>query len=401
MRFLSYMVLVLVLCCTALGVHRLLTPAAAPATISDADPSSARFVCPMHPSIHAQSAGICPICGMPLSPIGTSSKGLVYIDDKRRQTIGVCTQAVERGARTLMIRAPALITYDETRRTTIAPRFGGWVKSVYGNVPGSTVHAGDALFSIYSPELVAAQTDYLSAWSARSGAGADIGIADSLIALSRTKLMRLGMPEDQLAAFEQHPQLIDQLIIRAPADGTIIERTVVPGARIESGGVAMQLADLSTVWLEASVYAQDLTLLAPGQLLSVRAGDDPSLVLEAPITTVLPEFDPATRSGHIRAQLPNPQGRLRIGMLMECTVSVPLGQVLTVPDGAVIYAGEKRIAFVAIGGGHYRPTRVTVGRRGDDWIEVTEGLQAGDQVVSKGVFLLASESRLASGLEQW
>jgi Cu(I)/Ag(I) efflux system membrane fusion protein len=392
------LLLVLLLAAIVLGVHAALRPAAGPP--ADAGHAGlADFTCAMHPGVRSGSPGRCPECGMDLVPRPAAAGGEVTIAEGRRQLLGVRITTLRRAPATRTIRASGTVVYDEGRRSTIAPRFAGWIGAVYDCVPGRLVHAGDPLFSLMSPELIAAQTDYLNVLAAQARAGGEDGGRDGLVALARAKLVRLGMPADQLEEFERRRVPLEQIVIRAPADATVIERSVLPGARIEAGAPAVQLADLTSVWIEASVFAEDLPSLAAGQELALELQGGGRCV--APIAAILPEIDPATRTGRIRAAVANPDGRLKPGMLVGCAVQVTRDSLLTVPDEAVIYAGEKRVVFMALGGGRYRPVRVVLGVHGDGWSEVRDGVREGDTVVSSGVFLLASESRLAAGLDQW
>ncbi len=373
------------------------TAAASPAAASPAPdaPETAYWTCSMHPSVRQAQPGLCPICKMELVPVLASdlSGGMITVDEGRRQVIGVKLGKTEMVELTRELRAAAVVAIDETRLTEVTVRVGGWIRTLAADAPGKRFAKGDELFTLYSPELIAAQSEYVAGRAAdRDGA---------LTHAARTRLARLGMADAGVAALEAAGAPLEQVSIASPADGVVLEKTVVAGARVESGTRVLRLADLSRVWVEAAIHEQDLGLVAVGAQVAIELPAPGAVATEGTVAFVYPYVDDATRTGRVRIEVANADGALKPGMYATCVIRIPLGRRLTVPEDAVVYAGEHRVVFRDLGGGKLKPVDVTTGARAQGRIEILGGLADGDAIVVSGVFLLASESRIKSGTSQW
>ncbi len=358
----------------------------------------AHYTCPMHPSVKQATAGACPICGMDLVPVtkGELHSGVIIVDDARRQRIGVKTGKVERAPLNVEIRALGRITWDETRLEDVTLRVKGWIKGLRVNATGEPVRKGQVLFTLYSPELYAAQQEFLLA-NRRAGQHGD----QSLLEASRRRLRLWGVSDAQIDAIAKADEPIEYLPFLSPTSGYVIEKDVVEGAAIEPGMKLFRIAPLDRVWVEADVYEADLPHVKVGQTASVSLPFLPGRKFEGKVKYVYPYLTGETRTGRIRLELPNTGLELKPDMYADITFHRELGERLLVPASAVIYTGPRRLVFLDLGEGRFKPQVVQLGVRGADTFEVLDGLKDGDVVVTSGNFLIAAESRLRSSADFW
>ncbi len=361
---------------------------------SSADDAISHYTCPMHPSVHEKHEGKCPICGMDLVPVtqAEAKSGAVRVDPQRLQKIGVRFAEVERGPLVRSIRALGRVTWDETKLVDVALKVRGFVRGLRADALGARVARGDALFSVYSPELYAAQTEYLQAL--RSG-------NEPLRLAARARLRLWDVADRDVAALEQRGSPLEVLPVRSPASGVLVEKNVVEGAAFEPGMRLFRIAPLEQVWVEAEVYASDLPLVSVGQQATISAPYLPGRALEARVAYVLPSLASETRTARVRVELGNGDLALRPEMYVDVTLHADLGERVLVPASAVIVAGERRVVFVDRGEGQLEPRSITTGAATEDKVEVLSGLEPGERVVASGNFLIAAESRIQSALEQW
>lgn len=365
------------------------------------DGEIAYYTCSMHPSVKQETPGTCPICAMDLTPVTEEAveTGVIFVDEVRRQRIGVRTAPAQPREMTLTIRAVGEVQYDETRLSDVNLRMSGWVQRLVVDKTGQRVRRGQTLFTLYSPELYAAQLEYLTA--ARRQRGGTNETFASLRRASRRRLALLGMTDAQIKQLEQRGKARENVPIIAPASGYVIEKNVVEGARIDAGTLVYRIADLSRVWIDAEVYEADLPYLRPGLPAVVELPFVPDRSFEGRIDYVYPTLQGATRTGRIRVVLDNPELNLKPEMYANVRLEVDLGERLAIPDSAVIYTGPRRLVFVDLGEGRLRPSEVEIGVHAGGYYEVTDGLEAGDVVVTSGNFLIAAESRIRSAAKYW
>lgn len=357
------------------------------------DEGIAYYTCPMHPSVHSDRPGQCPICGMTLTPVSTADleSGIVRIDDARRATAGIRTGKVERVPMTRTLRAVGRIAYDETRLRDVTLKLGGWITKLHVTQTGQPVRQGQLLFTLYSPELFAAQQEYLLAR----------GRADSLARAAEKKLQLWGLTPAQIAKVAEKGEPLEDVPFYAPAGGYVIEKNVVEGAMVQAGERLFRIAALDKVWVEADIYEADLRTVKVGQRADVALSYLPGATFEGKVAYVYPYLDPMTRTGKVRIELANAGRELKPDMYATVSFAVDLGTRLQVPVDAVVYTGPRRLVFVDVGEGRLRPQEVTLGARTDDRVEVLTGLAEGDTIVTSGNFLVAAESRIRSAAKLW
>ena len=376
---------------------------------SHATPKGARevahYTCSMHPSVKSAENGICPMCAMALAPVFRREveSGEIVLDEGRRQRIGVTTARAELRPLVVSVRAAGAVTYDQSRLTDLTLKVGGWIDELYADRPGQRVEAGEPLFTLYSPDLFEVQQKYVDALEnlenarkLRSPLSADL-----LIETRRQRLRLADLGPDQLERLEEHGLPVERMEILAPASGHVIEKNVVAGGAVSPGVRLLRIADLDRVWVEAEVYESELGLLAVGDAARVTLPHLPGRSFGGRIAFVYPWLDGATRTGRVRIELPNPGLALKPEMYAEVVLDPVLGERLAVPDQAILYAGDRHYVFLDLGGGRLRPRAVNVGQRAGEWVEVLDGLEPGEAVVTSGNFLIAAEARLKLALDQW
>ena len=317
------------------------------------------------------------------------------VDTYRRQLIGVTTGTVAKKHLIKIIRAAGKVSYDETRLTDISLKFDGWIGRLYANSLGAPVTKGWTLFTVYSPELVSAQDEYLDTLR-RNSTG-----SNGLRAAARRRLTLWDIGQAQIRALEKRGKAVEYLPIPSPASGIVIEKSVVSGTAVRAGARLLRIADLSTVWVEGQIYESELPWVRVGMGAEVVLPDIPGQSFPAKVTFINPYLEGDTRTARIRVELSNPEGILRPDMYAHLILKVDLGQRLVVPEEAVLFAGERRIVFLDLGDGRLQPRKIQTGLRNRDLIEVLHGLSESDVIVTSGNFLIAAESKLKAGVDQW
>lgn len=367
----------------------------------------AYYTCSMHPSVKGEQPGSCPICGMDLTPVTEDelATGTIIVDEKARRRIGVTLATVDKKPLIVPVRAVGEVAYDETALHDVSLRMSGWAQDLRVDETGQRVRRGQVLFSLYSPELFAAQLEYLNARRAigRAPEGSHTlrATSKSLAAAARQRLRLLGMSSAQIDTLARRGKAWENVPIVAPASGYVIEKNVVDGARVEAGTRVYRIANLDRVWIEAQVYESDLPYVSVGQKVEVTLPYAPGRTYQGTVDHIYPYLETSTRTATVRVVLANPELSLRPKMYANITFEADLGQRLVVPQSAVLYAGPRRLVFVQVSDNKLKPQEVTLGAKSGDYYEVVSGLEAGDIVVTSGNFLIASESRLKSATDLW
>ncbi len=354
------------------------------------------YHCPMHPNIRDGHASDCPICGMKLVPDkeqSTASSG-VHVPSEKQQWIGLKSEPVRLHSTSSSLRAPGRVTVDETRIVRVQTRYEGWIQSVQVDFTGKLVNKGDPMLTLYSPELVAGQQEYLLARRARDtlahSSMEHVGAANlSMLEVARNRLVyHFGMSASAIDELDRtgQPQRIQT--VHAPATGFVTARNAFPNQRVTPETELYTLADLSKVWVVADVNEADAA--------QVRVGS-PALIkpsLRGRVSYILPQVDPQTRTLKARIEAGNPGFALKPGQYVDVEFGVAHPPRLAVPEDAVIDTGSRTIVYIDLGNGHFAPREIVAGTITGGRVEVLAGLKQGDRVVSSGAFLLDSESRL-------
>jgi Cu(I)/Ag(I) efflux system membrane fusion protein len=321
----------------------------------------------------------------------------IIVDSRRRQLIGLETSTVTHYDLVKTIRAIGRVTYDERLLTKIALKYDAWIGELDVNYVGAPVLRGQRLFSIYSPELLAAQQEYLEARKRLSRRHSD----DSLLNAARQRLKLWDLSDSEISALEVRGTPREYVPISAPADGVVVAKHIDSGSAAKRGQTLLQIADLRKVWIEADVYEADIDLIREGMSATIQLPYLPDRTFAAVVDFVYPYLDKASRTGRLRLTLDNADGALKPDMYAEVSLNADIGHRLAVPEDAVIFAGESRVVFVDVGAGHLKPVRIKTGQHAAGLIEVTDGLSLGDVIVTSGNFLIAAETKLKAGIDQW
>ena len=379
------------------------------------------YQCPMHPTIVQDHPGDCPICGMKLVEVGSprvsghagpepsaapSVGGLapVEIDPARQQLIGLKTAEVTRGPIGGAWRTVGRVAIDETRVRHINLKVPGFVERIDVDFVGKRVKKGDPLFSIYSPELLSAQGEYLLALRtqrALSQAGGDSQKdGDALVQAARRKLALWDVPESEIARIARTGEPERTLTFYSPVAGVVTKKDVVEGMKLDAGAMPYEIVDLSSVWVLADIYESELRFVEEGMGATLRLNAFPNREFKGQVMFIDPLLDPQTRTVKVRLAFQNRTGELRPEMFGEVVLHGTPRDGLWVPLDAVIDSGTDKVVFVAGEGGKFEPRKVQLGAADESRVEVTAGLAQGERVVTRANFLVDSESRLRASLAE-
>ena len=359
----------------------------------------AYHTCSMHPSVKSAAPGTCPICGMDLVPVSQEElqSGSIMVEEGRRQTIGIKTGKVIKENFSFPIRLSGEVTYDQSRLTDISLRFNGWIGELNANFEGKTIKQGDILFTVYSPQLLSLQEEHLGTLKRSQGRNQP----NALLNASRKRLKLWGLNATQISRLEQKGKAQDYLPIFAPTNGVVINKGIVSGSAFNQGERLLRIADLSQVWVEAFAYEQDLPLITPGIMAVIQLPSDPEKEFTAKVMQIDPFLGTNTRTTRVRFQVNNASGKLKPGVFAKVILQIKLGRKLLVPVDAVLVSGEKRIVFLDLGNGRLKPQAIKTGYSDGEMVVVLDGLSQGDAIITSGNFLIAAESKLKLGIDQW
>jgi membrane fusion protein, copper/silver efflux system len=333
--------------------------------------------------------------------------GTVKISPEKQQLIGVKLGAVERKALTQTLRILGRVAADETRIYRIIAAADGWIVNAFNNPTGSLVKKDDLLASVFIPETLIEQRNYIT-WLVGGGLGAPDRVLQTRNPLQYVwskqqfieNLQKLGMGDSQIEEIERTRQVIQTVLIKSPTTGFVTLRDVSPTQRFLKGNELFRITDLSRVWIVADLFENESGYLQPGKNVKVSLPAR-GMTFQAKVSDVLPQFDPATRTLKVRLEAANPGYVLKPDMFVDLDLPVSLPPVIAVPADAVLDSGIKKIIFVDQGNGFFEPREVETGKRIGNRVEIVKGLTPGEKIVVSGNFLIDSESRLelaASGM---
>jgi membrane fusion protein, copper/silver efflux system len=329
--------------------------------------------------------------------------GAVQISPERQQLIGVKIGTVEIKSIEKVIRTVGRVDYDEKKIVTVSPKIGGWVEDLFVDFTGKFVRQGDPLLTLYSPELVATQEEYLLSLKAKKDLSKSsfpevAGSGDSLAESARRRLRLWDISDDQIKSLEETGQSKKTLTLYSPFSGFVLEKAAYKGMNVTPGMALYKLADLSVVWLIADVYEYELPFVTVGQQASVQLSYLPGETFTGRAVYIYPAIDPNTRTAKVRFEFPNTGGKLKPEMYANVEIKIQLGRKLVVQDDAVIDTGIRQMVILDKGSGYFEPREIKVGSKVGNEYEVISGLKAGERVVTSANFLIDSESKLKEAM---
>jgi Cu(I)/Ag(I) efflux system membrane fusion protein len=330
--------------------------------------------------------------------------GGIMVDPAKQQLIGMRIAEATYQPLDKTVRTVGRVEYDERKLKQISAKTEGWIERLYVDFTGQLVKRGDPLFTVYSPELVSTQEEYLLALQAKRQTSSSpfhhvAAAGNSLLEATRRRLLLWDITPEQIAELERNGRPTKTLTLASPIDGFVIEKTALEGMRVEPSMVLYKIADLSTVWVYADIYEYELPLVRVGQQATVRLSYDPGRTFQGRVIYIYPYLDSKTRTAKVRFELPNTgDRRLKPGMFADIELNVAMGRRLAVPQEAVLDSGTRQIVFVEKGEGHFEPQEVKLGLKVDNKYEILSGLKSGTRVVASANFFLDSESKLRESM---
>jgi Cu(I)/Ag(I) efflux system membrane fusion protein len=377
------------------------------------------YTCAMHPSVHAAEPGNCPICGMELIPVmkksgrpagaapaGGDAPTEFTIPLERQQLIGVTYSTVEKKTLQRALRAAGLVASENERHWDIVSRVQGYVQQLIVNSPGELVEKGQALLTIYSPDLLATQRELVDLLrmrdhAQRSGAAVALQNSTDLIVSAEQRLLQWNVTAQQIAEIERTREPQENVTLHSPYRGIVHEIHIGQGKNISVGTELMDLADLSVVWVWAEFYQDDAPLLKPGLPVTITTSAYPNEKFSGKIAVIDAFLNDERRTIRVRLDIDNPDMKLRPDMYVDAALQIYAGESLAVPFNAVLPTGTHNIVFVDKGGGRLEPRFVELGAKFGDFYVVTSGLKEGEHVVSSANFLVDAESKIQGALKSW
>lgn len=365
---------------------------------------------PMDPTYISDKPGKSPM-GMDLVPVyeGEEQSGgpTVVIDPVTVQNMGVQTVPVQEVNLSRDIRTVGYLNYNEEKLQRVNIKFSGWVEKLYVDETGQRVRKGEPMLSIYSPELVATQEEYLVAYhnaqKLKSSMFADVsGGSESLLESSRRRLLYWDITEKQIRDLEEHGKVSKAVTLYAPSNGVVIKKMVEDGMRVMPGMDLYQVADLSNLWVYGQIYQDEVPFVKTGQPVKVHVSYIPGKTYRGRVDYVYPVLEEKTRNVNVRIVVPNPNLELKPNMYVTVEFASSIGSHVTaIPSDAVIRTGTRNVVFVALGGGKFEPRNVVLGAEGQNsLVQVLSGVHRGENVVTSAQFMIDSESRLKEAIQK-
>jgi Cu(I)/Ag(I) efflux system membrane fusion protein len=411
-------------------------------TAAAADQDVDYYTCTMHPSVHSKTPGKCPICSMDLVPVkkktaqntetktatkaqpstgpmedmkmgsagqkpGESSEFTVPVE--RQQQIGVTYDTVKKRPIQFSIRSVGMLEPDSSKIFDYVARVDGYVQELKVSSPGQQVSPGQPLITIYSPDLHSTEQELVNLLNDRERTGASRSSNDQLIDGSKRRLKLWNVSDQEIAELERSRKPSDRLVLRSPFDGVVNEVMSRPGMNVKAGDKLVSVLDLSTLWVWAEFYENEIGLLKEGQPIDVTLPALPDQTFQGRIAVINPSIDPTKRTARVRIDIPNTKRQLRPGMYANVEVKIDDGEGLTIPIQAALPTGERVLVFIDRGQGKLLPRYVQVGRsftvfdgqQEQSFYQVLNGLQQGERIVTSANFLIDAESQVQGALKDF
>jgi len=373
------------------------------------------YTCTMHPSVHSETPGKCPICGMDLVAVlkrqtspspsandeDANAAREIVVPVERQQQIGVTYATVERLPLNHTLRAVGMVDADVQRHWTFVARVDGYVEKLFITSAGALVDKNAPLMSIYSPDLLTTARELVMLLRMRDEAKskATLETPTRLIDAAKSRLRQWNVTDEQIAELEQKREPSQAMTLRSPFRGAVQELPAHQGVNVKVGDRLIDIVDLSVVWVWAEFYESELSMLQAGQRVTVSTNAYPNERFDGEVALINPFLDPAKRTAKVRVDIPNPDFKLRPGMYANVELGMKMGEGLTVPVGAIMPTGDRLIAFVDKGNGRIEPRLVQLGEKIGDRYEVKSGLSEGERVVASANFLIDAESQVQGALK--
>lgn len=386
--------------CSAFFVMLLLT-ACKNKKATEAAKSDTYYTCSMHPQIMQDKPGTCPICHMDLIPVAKSNekKDELMLSDEQIQLGNIQTDTLGRALVGDKVVLTATLNFDEMKVNTVSARVTGRIDRLYFKNTGDYIKKGDHLFDLYSEELNTAKQEYLAALERQQALGNSIVDFKQLLQSAKNKLLLWGVSESQIDALAKTKQFSPLTAFYSTATGYVTELPVKEGQYVMEGGVVVKLANLSTLWAEAQVYASQLAAVDYKGVATVQLPDMPGKEITGKVTFANPEISADTRINLLRVSIPNTGNQLKPGMPAYVVLKGNTGNAMTLPIDAVLRDGKMAMVWVQTDKNTYKRKMVETGSESGDRIEIKAGLQNGDVVVISGAYLLNSEYVFKKGAE--
>jgi Cu(I)/Ag(I) efflux system membrane fusion protein/cobalt-zinc-cadmium efflux system membrane fusion protein len=409
------------------------------------------YTCGMHPQIISDEQGLCPICEMNLTPVKNEnqkksgerkilyyrnpmnpsvisktpqkdemgmdyvpvyedeagSEGIVTIDPEIQQNMNVKTAVVESKKLSSRVTTNGVLLTDETKEYIANTRVDGWVEKLYVNYTGQFVQKGSKLMDIYSPMLVSAQQELLTAFSyqnsmSKSSLNDILKSSNELVKNAVRKLQLLNVSDSEIERLKETKEIKTFVTLLAQNSGTVLEKNVIEGQKIMAGEPLLKIANLSNLWLTADVYEYELSKIKIKSKAYINYNFLPGKTYEGKVTFIYPTIDPQSRTVKVRIDVSNSIGELKPSMFANVVIEGPVfDSTPVVPENAVIRAGKKDIVILDLGDGKFKPQQVTLGIYSDGYYQILSGLQAGNKIVTSAQFLIDSESNLKAAISQF
>ena len=359
------------------------------------------WTCTMHPQVHMDGPGACPICGMDLikkvvddkeAPSdGKEMANMITLGAKKQVLANVSTYIVKKENLQEQTSAYSYLDFVENNRKTISARFNGRIEKLLVDKTGDYVKKGQPLFEIYSPDLVQAQNEYLISLNNSSG-------STSLLKAAQKKLEIFGLTKEQIKNLESTKEINITITYYSPISGTVIDKKVQEGVYVNEGAAIYDIAELSTLWNIAEVYESNLANVQIGSAVKLHLRAYPNEEFNGKVTFIYPVVNSQTRTVKVRSEVSNYGGKLKPQMYGETFFSKTGGQGLLVPADAVIIAGKRAVIWAKTGDGMFEARSVQIGNRFGDKYQIISGVKEGDEIAATGGFLIDSESQLKTGM---
>lgn len=359
------------------------------------------WTCTMHPQVHKDGPGACPICGMDLikkvleDTANVSAekdmKGMITLSSNKQMLANISTEKVQKENLKKELTAYSYLDFVEQNRKTIPAKFNGRIEKLFVDKTGDYIKKGQPLFEIYSPDLVQAQNEYLIAQSNNKNEN------NSLIEASRKKLELFGLTSDQIEDLKKSGEIKLTLTYYSPISGTVIEKKIQEGMYVNEGTVIYEIAELSTLWNIAEVNESDLSTVKVGSKVKLILKAYPGEEFTGRVTFIYPVVNSQTRTVKVRSEFSSQNSKLKPQMYGETIFSTDAGTGLLVPADAVIFSGNRNVVWVKTSDGMFEARKVQLGQKFGDQYQILSGINEGDEVAASGGFLIDSESQLKTG----